>query len=644
MATDENRSYQLRSLSRNTEPSLGYGSAEDPKVLPALTNSLSHEDGHTYDAPSHIQVRPQKRRITNRKLLPIHAFMITINATLGVGLYWRGGQILELGGPLAIIISFLLLGMLAWAVTQCITELLCIWPVPGALAVFVREFVDFELGIVVGIAYWFTYSISFATLIATSASEAHYFNVNLGVDAGVLYLLVPLVLIIINSFGIEKYGWFEVATGVLKLGFLVIITVTMIVLAAQTDAPGWSNPRSYDEDAAQNWVVALFMCLSTATFAYVGVEVPAALALEARPTKPQRTSPGQVRRRNEASSIGETVRFTSKWVSVFACAAYTICGILVSLTIGRGDPKLPRLDWLPNDSDKGAESAFTAVAELYGNFKIARTFNFFQVFTALSAANASRTLFGLTNQIDGDPDEPWYLNVLAWIGRTNSYRVPIRAMTVSALAFIWLPFLQLQGDSSTPNQGITIFISTLAEMGSVGVLIVWACECWAFIRYYHCINKHQSELMERRVPRVRRFSDEDDNDYPYISNGQPVTAYLGLAACLVILVVINGASMWKEFHYAPLLSSYLIVFIFVGLWVVLKLWRGARWSLVDLSNPDRAIDIIRGLHDFSFAGFQYDPREAAAAAADGGSSSWWSSPWPLSALGRKPSAERGRRD
>lgn len=62
---------------------------------------------------------------------------------------------LELGGPLAIIVSFLLLGTLAWGVMQCITELLCIWPVPGALSVFVRVFVDTELGIVVGVAYWF---------------------------------------------------------------------------------------------------------------------------------------------------------------------------------------------------------------------------------------------------------------------------------------------------------------------------------------------------------------------------------------------------------------------------------------------------------------------------------------------------------
>ena len=80
--------------------------------------------------------------------------MITISGVLGVGLYVRGGVILRLGGPLAVLLSFALLGVLAWGVMQCIAEMLCIWPISGALTGYVREFVDAELGIAVGVAYW----------------------------------------------------------------------------------------------------------------------------------------------------------------------------------------------------------------------------------------------------------------------------------------------------------------------------------------------------------------------------------------------------------------------------------------------------------------------------------------------------------
>jgi amino acid transporter len=84
--------------------------------------------------------------------------MIAINGTLGTGLYVRSGQILELGGPVAVVLSFIALGILVWAVMQCIAELLCLWPVPGAVPLFVKKFVDRELGDAVAIAYWYVFS------------------------------------------------------------------------------------------------------------------------------------------------------------------------------------------------------------------------------------------------------------------------------------------------------------------------------------------------------------------------------------------------------------------------------------------------------------------------------------------------------
>ncbi|KAI2601965.1 amino acid permease-domain-containing protein [Hypoxylon sp. NC1633] len=631
----------LREIPVNPDPKLDPHLRPDSNSTHATSfpsNGEIDEDGHTYETLLPAQANAKRRRMTHRKLLPIHVFMITVNATLGTGLYWRGGQILGTGGSLAVILSFLMLGILAWGVMQCISELLCLWPVPGALSVFVREFVDFELGIVVGVAYWFTYSTAFATLIATSAAEIHYWADHEGLDAGVVYLLVPLILVVVNSFGIEIYGWLEVVAGIIKLFFLSFIIEF-------TKTLDWDNPTFYDHTVANNWGHALLICLSTATFSYVGVEVPAAAALEARPTKSQRNPPVSSQGLSNATNIGETVRFTAKWVSVFTCIVYTLSGILVSLSVSSTDCELPRLDTSSFDcsqpnmtptiaESKNATSAFVIVPEKHNYPGMASAFNGFLLFTALTCANtnlyvASRTLFGLTNRIDGGSNERWYLNVLAWLGRTNSYRVPIRAMTVSAFAFIWVPFLQLAPQG---NNGVYTFIGVLAEMGSVGVLIVWACECWAFIRFYHCITRHKSELIDQKVPRVQRSSYEEGHDYPYLSNGQPVTAYLSLIACLTLLLVINGASLWKSFNAEPFLSSYLIVIGFIALWALLKLWRGAKWSLIDLSDSDRAIKIIRGLNEYSFAGFQNEPPSNA----DRGSSLW-----PLSLIAKNLGRRHG---
>jgi amino acid transporter len=37
---------------------------------------------------------------------------------------------------------------------QGLAEMLCLWPISGALTEFVKSFVDEDLGTAVGIAYW----------------------------------------------------------------------------------------------------------------------------------------------------------------------------------------------------------------------------------------------------------------------------------------------------------------------------------------------------------------------------------------------------------------------------------------------------------------------------------------------------------
>ncbi|CAG8201666.1 unnamed protein product [Penicillium nalgiovense] len=130
---------------------------DSPSLIsaPSSVSTDSEDTGILTKCPEErLVVGLSRERTVSRALKGVHIFMITVNATLGTGLYWRGGQILELGGPLAVVLSFLFIGILTWGVMQCITEMLCIWPIPGALSVYVSQFVDEELGIAVGVTYW----------------------------------------------------------------------------------------------------------------------------------------------------------------------------------------------------------------------------------------------------------------------------------------------------------------------------------------------------------------------------------------------------------------------------------------------------------------------------------------------------------
>lgn len=202
------------------------------------------------------------------------------------------------------------------------------------------------------------------------------------------------------------------------------------------------------------------MSISIATFAYVGVEIVAASALEAR--WPRRDEKDETARKtSDISLIGNTVKFTAVFISVLATFAYSVTGVLATFDIPRYDCQLPRLSWV-NSTDiqcyepptSNTTSAFVAIAVESGIPHLADIFNVFLVFTGLSCANtnlyvASRALFGLTSRLDGGSGQSWFLRLLSWFGKTNRHKVPMRAMIFSAVAFWWVPFLQLRGGTDT---------------------------------------------------------------------------------------------------------------------------------------------------------------------------------------------------
>lgn len=160
----------------------------------------------------------------------------------------------------------------------------------------------------------------------------------------------------------------------------------------------------------------------------------------------------------KSTSIGRTVKFSSIFISVLATITYTLSGTLVTLGIGWQDNDLPRVSWLPTNASCEAptkslgstSSAFVLIARASGLKNLHHVFNVFLFLTAFTCANtnlyvASRTLFALTSRLDvtAGPGQSWYLRALAWFGKTNRRKVPMRAMVSSALAFCWVPFIQL---------------------------------------------------------------------------------------------------------------------------------------------------------------------------------------------------------
>lgn len=203
--------------------------------------------------------------------------------------------------------------------------------------------------------------------------------------------------------------------------------------------------------------------LSLAAFAFVGVEIPAATALEARISR----NPT-----NRGGPVDRSVKFSAIWVSIIVGLIYILGALLVSFDLDWDDPQLPRLSWLASstgtgDSISGSESstnksnsAFVIAANnsaISGHQGLANFITVCILITALTAANttlyvASRTLFSLTKGIQANASSPWITKFLSFFGQTNHRRVPMRALAASC-CFCWVPFLYLS-DSNAPGTNI----------------------------------------------------------------------------------------------------------------------------------------------------------------------------------------------
>ena len=96
---------------------------------------------------------------------------------------------------------------------------------------------------------------------------------------------------------------------------------------------------------------------------------------------------------------------------------------------------------------QGFYAVIVIAARQYGSTSAGWFFNACIIYFCITASNtalyaASRTLFGLTREINRLENPSWYLKLFAYFGVTSPFaQVPHWALLFSAFAFFWLPLL-----------------------------------------------------------------------------------------------------------------------------------------------------------------------------------------------------------
>lgn len=84
-----------------------------------------------------------------------HVTGIALSGTIGIGLFINSGEFLGLSGAIGIILAYFFAGLIVMAVMLCLSEMVSVRPVPGAIFEYPKLYVDPALGYAVGFIYWF---------------------------------------------------------------------------------------------------------------------------------------------------------------------------------------------------------------------------------------------------------------------------------------------------------------------------------------------------------------------------------------------------------------------------------------------------------------------------------------------------------
>ena len=187
------------------------------------------------------------------------------------------------------------------------------------------------------------------------------------------------------------------------------------------------------------------MCLPIAAFAFVGVEITAATAVEASADTRSKTIPF-------APLKGPATK-----LPLCVGVVYILAALAMALNIDSSSPNLPPQSWIMTNPNvtitSNSSSAFVQAVETAQIPYLPSVVSAFIVLTAFTSANtllyvASRTLYGLA---DANKD-----SMIGWFGiTTERHHVPVRALFASAFFSVITYFSLISTSAAESTSAVT---------------------------------------------------------------------------------------------------------------------------------------------------------------------------------------------
>lgn len=471
-----------------------------------------------------------------RGLKARHMTMISIGGAIGTGLFVASGETISTAGPGGALVAYGLIGLMVYLLMQSLGEMATYLPVAGSFAEYGRRFISPSFGFASGWNFWYNWAITVAAELAAAALVMKFWFPN--TPGWMWSALFLTILFLMNALSARAYGEGEFWFALIKVATVVIfliLGVFVIFGIIGGNAPGIDNWVN-GEAPFVNGSLGIFAIFMVAGFSFQGTEMVGVAAGEAE--NPEQVVPKAIR--------------TIFWrILLFYIGAIIVIGFLVSYT----DPNL-----LKSGVDNISVSPFTLVFQRAGIAAAASVMNAVILTSVLSAGNSglyasTRMLYSLAK----------HGSAPKFLAKTNSHGVPIPALIVTTLI------------------GAVCFISSLIGDGAAYTWLINASGLAGFITWMGIAWSHY------RFRKAFIIQGRDLSELPYRARFYPAGPIVALVMCTIVIIGQNYEALLGNRDFVSLLTSYIGLPLFLGVWGVHKLVTKApavKLSEADLSRAE----------------------------------------------------------